>query len=182
MAKQKQTVFMEAYQPCHDAFVRYCSALTYGKMDVEDLVQDVLLSAYTHFEKIEKKNQFLHYLIRAARNRMISFHRKQKYKHELIDKHSAHLRAQGISPEMIIDIQLLYQTLDQLPTKQRDALLLFEISGFSTKEIAELQQSSVTAVKTRLSRGRQQLRKLLAEQPTVNAVSGILKTIKTILL
>ena len=40
---------MEAYEKCHEPFVRYCSALAYGKMDAEDLVQDVLLSAYQRF-------------------------------------------------------------------------------------------------------------------------------------
>ena len=51
---------MEAYEKCHEPFVRYCSALAYGKMDADDLVQDVLLSAYQRFERIEKKNELLH--------------------------------------------------------------------------------------------------------------------------
>ena len=51
MADSKQQAFLQAYQACHDPFVRYCSALAYGRMDAEDLVQDVLLSAYKHFEK-----------------------------------------------------------------------------------------------------------------------------------
>lgn len=70
MADSKQLAFLEAYESCHEPFLRYCSALVYGKMDVEDLVQDVLLSAYQHFDKIEKKHQLLHYLIRAARNKI----------------------------------------------------------------------------------------------------------------
>ncbi len=52
---------MKAYQACHEPFVRYCSALAYSKMDAEDLVQDVLLSAYQKFDSIEKKGELHHY-------------------------------------------------------------------------------------------------------------------------
>lgn len=54
MVDTKEKRFLEAYEACHAAFVRYCSAITYGKMDTEDLIQDVLLSAYQHFEKIKE--------------------------------------------------------------------------------------------------------------------------------
>ena len=56
MDQAKQKAFMDAYQGCHQAFLRYCSALAYGKMEVEDLVQEILLSAYKHFDKIRKKD------------------------------------------------------------------------------------------------------------------------------
>jgi len=161
MADPKQQAFLQAYQACHAPFVRYCSALAYGKMDAEDLVQDVLLSAYKHFEKIEKKDQLLHYLIRSARNRSISNWRKQKYKAELLEQHTERLMAQDLSADALLDIQLLYRTLDKLPEKQRDAVILFEISGFSMKEIAVIQDSNEGAVRTMVSRGRRRLKELL---------------------
>lgn len=164
MVQPKQTAFMEAYRPCHDSFLRYCTALAYNRMDVEDLVQDVLLSAYEHFEKIEKKGQLLHYLIRAARNRSISLWRKSKYKMDVLEQHSDRLVARGVSPELLPDIHFLYKALQQLPDKQRDAVILFEITGFSIKEIAALQDSTVGAIKTKISRGRQRLRALLREE------------------
>lgn len=78
MVEQKQQAFINAYETCHDDFIRYCSALSYGKMDVDDLVQEVLLSAYKHFDTIQKKEQLLHYLVRSARNRSITLWRKRK--------------------------------------------------------------------------------------------------------
>lgn len=181
-ASKKQIEFMKAYQACHEPFIRYCSALAYGKMDTEDLVQDVLLTAYRHFEKIEKKGQLLHYLVRAARNRSISHWRKSKFQIEWLDRHADQLLAQGITPEMSLDIQLLYRMLHQLPTKQRDAIVLFEISGFSMREIAEIQKSTSGAVKTKISRGRQKLRKLMTEAPIQNGLPQILGILKTIAL
>ena len=181
MADRKQQAFMKAYEACHEPFLRYCSALAYGKMDVQDLVQDVLVAAYHRFEKIENKDQMLHYLIRAARNRSISLWRKHRHQESLSDLHAERLSAQGLSPEMVIDIQVLYRALDKLPTKQRDALVLFEISGFSMKEIAKMQGSTEGAVKTKISRGRQKLKSLMEDQST-QPVSSLLQTLQTITL
>ena len=172
---------MKAYQACHDSFLRYCTSLAYGKMDVQDLVQEVLTSAYHNFEKIENKGQLLHYLIRAARNQSVSIWRKQRFQEELSKLHTERLSAQGVSPEMIIDIQLLYRMLDKLPTKQRDALVLFEITGFSMKEIAVIQKSNEGAVKTKISRGRAKLKQLMQDQST-STLPNLLETLQTITL
>lgn len=180
MSNPKQVEFLEAYKSCHAPFVRYCSALAHGKMDAEDLVQDVLLTAYQHFSKIEKKSELLHYLIRGARNRSISIWRKKKYKAEFVEKHAERMRSQEVPADVLLDIQTLYKVLDTLPETQRDALILFEISGFSMKEIAKIQDSTEGAVKTKISRGRQKLKGLLNED--LGAASSPFGSLKTILL
>ena len=48
-----------------------------------------------------------------------------------------------------------------LPEEQKEAVILFEISGFSIKEICEIQQAGESAVKQRLKRGRQKLTEIL---------------------
>ena len=173
---------MKAYATCHEPFLRYCSALAFGKMDTEDLVQDVLLSAYKHFEKIQKKDQLLHYLIRAARNRSISQWRKTYQQTEILEKHAHRLKAKGVTPETLLDVQLLYKMLNRLPLKQKEAIILFEISGFSIKEIAKIQKSTPGAIKTKISRGRQKLRQLFEEQPNAKTVTELFQTAKCILL
>lgn len=180
MVNTKQKLFLEAYEQCHEPFIKYCSALAYGKMDTEDLVQDVLLSAYHHFDKIENKNQLLHYLIKAARNSNISKWRKKKPIESLTEIHSNRLQSQQVTPETIMDIQLLYRLLDKLPQSQKEALILFEISGFKMKEIAALQESNVSAIKTKISRGRKKLKELLANNAV--SISSILKTLNSIAL
>ena len=59
---------------------------------------------------------------------------------------------------------MLHQALATLSPKQRAALLLFEIGGFSIEEIATIQKAkSISAVKSRLSRTRQKLREALTD-------------------
>ena len=53
----------------------------------------------------------------------------------------------------------LARALATLPAVQREAVVLFEIEGFSIEEIGALQKASITAVKSRLHRGRERLRR-----------------------
>ena len=161
MSNDKQITFMEAYQKCHEPFVRYCSALAYGKMDAEDLVQDVLLSAYQRFERIEKKDELLHYLVRAARYRAISVWRVRRRSTAIVEKQVERLKARGATSEVLTDVKIVYDAMQRLPAAQRDALVLFEVSGLSMAEIAVIQNCAEGSVKTRVSRGRAKVRALL---------------------
>lgn len=180
----KHTRFMAAYGACHEGFQRYCSALAFGRMDVEDLVQDVLLSAYRKFDDLAEPAKLQHYLIRAARNRAISLRRKAGRSAELTEAHDRTLAAKGASPDQLADAHLLYKAIDRLPRKQRDAVLLFEISGFSLKEIAESQGTSPASIKMRLQRGRTKLKKLLSDRSNASSASltTLLMTAKSIAL
>ena len=46
-----------------------------------------------------------------------------------------------------------------MPPEQREAIVLFELDGFSIEEIAAMQQVSLSAIKSRLVRGRERLRR-----------------------
>jgi RNA polymerase sigma factor (sigma-70 family) len=54
------------------------------------------------------------------------------------------------------------RALAKLPAVQREAVVLFELEGFSIEEIAALRGASVPAVKSRLARGRDRLRRVYA--------------------
>ena len=181
MSTDKQAAFMQAYQGCHEPFVRYCSALAYGKMDAQDLVQDVLLGAFQRFEKIEKKDELLHYLVRAARYRAISVWRVQRRNADICEKQVARLKERGATAEMLVDARIVYDALHKLPSAQREALILFEISGLSMAEIAEIQSCSEGSVKTSVSRGRAKVRSLLDGRARSSG-SEVLNAMKTLLL
>jgi RNA polymerase sigma-70 factor (ECF subfamily) len=60
----------------------------------------------------------------------------------------------------------LRQGLARLPYEQRLAVVLCDIQGFSYQEIAQIMDSSVGTVRSRLSQGRAQLRDYLMERGT----------------
>jgi RNA polymerase sigma factor (sigma-70 family) len=66
-----------------------------------------------------------------------------------------------MSQEVHADTHFLHLALSQLPVAQKECVILFEISGFKIKEIAEIQSVSEDAVKQRLKRGRERLQEIL---------------------
>ena len=57
--------------------------------------------------------------------------------------------------------QPLYMALEQLPPKERSAILLYYIKGYSVHEIADIVAATEDAIKQQLSRGRNKLKTLL---------------------
>ena len=89
-------------------------------------------------------------------------------------------RQREASPEQLADVEILYKAIHRLPDAQRDAILLYEISGYPQVEIAELLDCSVPAVKMLLQRGRKRLRRLLTDPG--HRLSDLLTTAKSITL
>ena len=63
------------------------------------------------------------------------------------------------------EVSMLHRAIARLPIAQKESIILYEISGFSIREIAALHNVSESAVKKRLERGRKKLTALLVQQP-----------------
>lgn len=154
---------MQAYEPVHDNFVRFCKARAHGVMSFEDLINESVLKAYQNWMKITKKEALLYYLFSTARNIVLNTIRK-KTEETLCESNSQHLRTEN-TVEKDLEIAYLYTQLNKLSDTKKEALILFEINGFSIREIAEIQSSNEGAVKVMLSRARKELKELLTDEP-----------------
>ncbi len=163
MEKNNHEEFLKWYEPLHERFTRYCSSRAFALMETEDLVQESILQTLQAFYKIEDKRKLLSYMIGVANNLARQAKRRMKFKGEWDEMALEKLESRTSDPEVALDIHYLLKAIQQLPNKQREALTLFEISGFNIREISMIQTSSEGATKTRLSRARQQLKELLSE-------------------
>ncbi len=161
--------FMEIYTPLHNAFIRYCSSRAVGIMSTEDLAQEAILAALSNFEKIKDRRKLLGYLIGVVNNILKNKHRQAKFQANWDDSVSEWLESRMIDPETAMAVKELLEAIEKLPEKDKEAVLLFEVSGFSIEEIADIQTAGPGAVKTRLSRARQKLRRQLELVPTAEA-------------
>jgi len=162
--KNNNQAFLQLYEPIHEQFVRYCSSQAYGILDTEDLVQEAVLITLGAFDQIQDRSKLLSFMIGVANNIVKNKRRRRKFQAEWDEIVLEKLESQLPDPAVALDIQYLLKALQQLPDKQREAILLFEISGFTIREISDIQTSSEGATKTRLSRARKQLRELLSEE------------------
>lgn len=160
-SKNKQEEFMRYYEPLHDRFVRFCKAKAYGAIDYNDLVNEAVLRAFEGFEKIRNKAAFPGYLYSIASNIVKTELRSKKNK-EMVEICS-------LPPALLeqnhalrkFEVEILYKALALLPEAQRDSIILFEINGYSLKEVCDIQEAGLSAVKQRLKRGRARLAELL---------------------
>ncbi|MGD1846803.1 MAG: RNA polymerase sigma factor [Salibacteraceae bacterium] len=162
MPDRKQQKFLALYEPVHDDFARFCSARAHGRMAPEDLLHETLLIAYSKMNHLRSEKAFLAFLIGIS-VRVMANHRKKYHREVPLDEgHVLHLLAHEKSDERA-DLYFLYNCLAQLPNAQQEAIILYEINGFSVKEVAAIQKASVSAVKKRLERGRKALEGMLTE-------------------
>jgi len=168
MSKSKQQYFLSLYQPIHDRFERYCRAHAFYDMPCEDLINESLLIAYKKIEDLRNKEAFLSFLIGISSRILANARRKKKAGTVADELVLTQYPDPNNQVEQQSEIERLYQALAKLPDAQREALILFEITGFSIKEITQVQNSSESAVKQRLSRGRKALASILENDLSIN--------------
>lgn len=152
-----QNDFLKLYEPIHESFARFCHARAYGVMEPEDLISESVLKALEKFHTLKNPKAFLAFMFTIAKNIAIKKYRRQKFSGYYNEHNANQIHDVEIDAETKLDIEVLYQALNTLPDKQKEAVVLFEISGFSVKEVAEIQASGESAVKQRLKRGREAL-------------------------
>jgi RNA polymerase sigma-70 factor, ECF subfamily len=161
MTDARQRTFLELLEPAYDRLSRYALAVTQDEMDGEDLVSATVLAAYESFDTITDEAPFLHYLIKIASR----LHKRQHYRERNRVPYDETLATQRHalerSPETAAEIRLAMDALQTLPEKMRESVVLFYISDFSLEEIRRIQSGTLSGVKSRIKRGREQLSKAL---------------------
>lgn len=169
MSKPDQhAYFMRLYAPHHQQLLRYCESILRNPTEAEDVVGETALIALERLHTLRTEDAFAYFLFGIARNLIRRLQRRQKF-WGLFSIEQAQQLPAPTAPTLNEDVQALYQALDQLPKAQKEALILFELSGYSIKEIAVIQNSGISAVKQRLARGRRRLGTLLTPKKTALA-------------
>ncbi len=164
---------MKAYEPIHENFVRFCKARAHGVMAFDDLVNESVLKAYQNWMKIDKKDSLLYFLFSTARNIVRNTVRKKK--EVTLDEQGHSNYSAESTVEKDLQIAYLYRQMDKLSDVKKEALILFEINGFSIKEVAEIQGATEGAVKVMLSRARKELKALMMDEPHYVTQNEIIK-------
>ena len=164
---------MELLEPLRDKLFMYALALEKNPYEAEDLSGDTILACYEYFPKFRDYDGFKGYLFKTARNLFRRKKRRAKIFGAYEKTRENNIKSQDISPELPYDIEMLYKALADLPDKQNEAVVLFEISGFSLKEIQKIQGGTLSAVKSRIKRGREKLSEILCGSG--NEKSNIIK-------
>lgn len=138
-----------------------------GSVDrADDLVQETLLRAFANLSSFRPGTNLPAWLFTILRNLFRSEYRKRR--REVPDSDGAYAATLTSIPEQgaHLDFEDFRTALDQLPSDQREALVLVGASGFSYEEAADICQCAVGTIKSRVNRARKRLGELLALDDT----------------
>lgn len=130
-------------------------------MVAEDLLHEVFMKALGAGQKGVTPRNMSGWLYKIARNTVIDYYRTRRPSEKLPDGLSA--EGSGDTPLEQSLAQCLQPLAEQLPSLYRDALMAAELQGRPLQSLADEWKVSLSAVKSRASRGRVMLKeKLLA--------------------
>jgi len=151
--------------------------MTRNPSDAEDLVQETYLKAFAAFDSFSDGTNLKAWLFRILTNTYINIYRKKQRQpfqtgtDDLTDWQLAEAEshtsrglrsAEAEALDRLADTDVV-KALAQLPEDFRMAVYLADVEGFAYKEIAEIMDTPVGTVMSRLHRGRKLLRELLED-------------------
>jgi RNA polymerase sigma-70 factor (ECF subfamily) len=162
--------------PLRDVLYRQAFRMSHNHADAEDLVQETVMRAYTHFDSFRSDTNLKAWLLRILTNAYINSYRKKRrqpaqYSTEsLTDQYLTEANARSAVSELrsaedhaldLLPDNDIKAAMQALPGIFREVVYYADVEGFRYKEIAALTNVPHGTVMSRLHRGRRQLRMLL---------------------
>jgi RNA polymerase sigma-70 factor, ECF subfamily len=155
----------------------YALRLAGDREDAFDICQDTFVKAYEQIGQLKDHDKFSHWLFKIARNFCISHYREKKNfpRFEIDDGEGNGIQLENLlfdNAQVRIDNSQRYEptelrlivikALEYLPFEQRETIVLKIYEGLKFTEIAEITNSPVSTVKSRLYLGLSELKKILS--------------------
>ncbi len=162
---------VESYQK---TVLNICYKFLLNREDAEDISQEVFVEVYHSVKNFREDSKLSTWIYRIAVSKSLDELKRQSRKKRIssigktlgIDK-IAHLVSGTDRPDHLLEqneeLEQLMQALNRLHESQRIALTLSKIEGYSNTEIAEIMQTSLTAVDSLIYRAKQNLKSFLKQ-------------------
>ncbi|HEX2776296.1 MAG TPA: sigma-70 family RNA polymerase sigma factor [Candidatus Acidoferrales bacterium] len=172
------TAFASLIQPYIRKAYHVALKITRNREDAEDASQQSLLNAYAHIHQFRGQSRFSSWLTRIAMNEaLIKVRKRRSEDHYLSYENNTGQELNVVEtlsagdashPEILYskreNNRALHQAIESLGNTSRVVVRLLGLQEWQAKEAAATLKLSQSAVKTRFSRARQQLRECLAER------------------
>lgn len=176
-AAPKEGAFEDLVRKTHKQAYGLAYRLTGNSSEAEDLVQESFLRAYRFFHRYDADLPFTSWLYRIMTNAHVdNLRRRGRLRTTSLDQAGSDGNAAWdlpdgrLSPDKVMIEQSVDEpvqnALDAMNPEFRTAVLLADVEEMAYEEIAEIMGTSVGTVRSRIHRGRRQLRSyLVAKSP-----------------
>jgi len=148
-----------------DRVYNLCRYIINDTHDAQDAAQDVFIKAYRGLATYRSKAGLYTWLYRIAVNTCLDYNKRSRPETLEDETFLENVASHDPSPEELCQSKetgrIIESALRKLPDKLRAAIVLKEIEALSYEEIAGALDTSVGTVKSRISRARDELRRLL---------------------
>jgi RNA polymerase sigma-70 factor (ECF subfamily) len=155
----------ELLGPIHDDAQMFARRIAGSNAEGDDVFQEAVLRAARKIPSLRERAKFRSWMCSV----IVSVHRtrcRRAFWKRLISRDDTHDAVGDDGARWADDrasARRATAALATLSPPQREAIVLFELQGYSLDEIAEIQRTSLSSVKSRLARGRDRLRAYYAE-------------------
>jgi RNA polymerase sigma-70 factor (ECF subfamily) len=149
---------------------RVAYSVTRNVAEAEDAVQETFLRVLRHRDKLPEIRDRRVWLVRIVWNVVLDKKRRAKTRPETDDitEHARNLRAAGFAADQQAISSQQYQRIlaliDQLPRKEREAILLSAVEELSTAQAAAVLGTTESSIRSRIFRARRALAEMLAQE------------------
>jgi RNA polymerase sigma-70 factor (ECF subfamily) len=148
---------------------RFARAFASAEAEADDLAQEALIKVYRSLRLFRYQSAFSTWLYAVVRNVFLDVAKSRSTRERASEvpmqgHHVEDVPGEAAPDELLAqeqERQRLWRALREVPVEFRTALVLFDIEGHSYDEVAAIEKVAVGTVKSRLSRGRAHLRRLL---------------------
>ena len=172
------TRLIRLLEPIHRQAVATARRLSRSVHDGDDLYQEAVVRAYHKLNDLRDESRFRSWFYAVLLSMHRSSVRRPRRDSVPIEDMLGHRdEPVGVDGTKWDDerrrAERAARALGGLPPVQREAIVLHDLEGFLVEEIAEMQGVTLSAVKSRLTRGRELLRRFYTQLATVNEASRL---------
>lgn len=158
--KEKDAAFRELFSRYERKVYVFCLRMTGNPDDASDIFQETFTRFYRQTLKPgESVSNILAYLMTSARNVFLNSRRNKVYWSPFDDERIASHAPLYERSELL---NMISSALDLLDTPYREAFVLRFYQGLSYKEISDITGDSVSSLKVRVMRAKEQVKSILA--------------------
>ncbi|PLX30287.1 MAG: hypothetical protein C0600_08130 [Ignavibacteria bacterium] len=158
--KEKDAAFRELFARYERKVYLFCLRMSGNPEDANDIFQETFTRFYKQTQKDnEQVSNILAYLMTSARNVFLNSRRNKVYWSPFEDEKIA---SNAPTYERTELLNMISSALDLLDVSYREAFVLRFYQGLSYKEISEITGDSVSSLKVRVMRAKDQIRTILS--------------------